>query len=156
MIVFLCCTGLSSPLEGIAAIFELQGQEYRLVGVPSSGRKIAYRTTPGRHFFMIAARHVNADFMKAEVSPGKTYFAAVTVRGGGGISLRPINRDIVRSERINRLREKTRFFEVSSKGEDFLKNNPEYRKKIDDIRYVKQAQWDRRPYHHSIRPEDGL
>lgn len=62
------------------------------IGTLSGETHMAYQASPGSHMFMIIGE--SADFMRAEVSAGKTYYAEVVPRMGvwkARFSLRPVN-----------------------------------------------------------------
>ncbi|HEX6690729.1 MAG TPA: hypothetical protein VF110_06215 [Burkholderiales bacterium] len=70
-------------------LFEVVNGELRFIGQLPTGNKIAYETTPGRKVFM--AYGTAADFMLAELSPGKTYYSIVRPNWGtGGFAPTPI------------------------------------------------------------------
>jgi len=75
-------------------VFEApDGQPARLVGIVAAKKKVAFRTTPGDHKFMVVGRE-NADFMQARLEPGKLYYALVRPRMGvlaSRFSLAPVN-----------------------------------------------------------------
>jgi hypothetical protein len=50
------------------------------IGTVSGGTHVAYQATPGTHLFMVVGE--SADFMSAELLPGKTYYAGVHARMG--------------------------------------------------------------------------
>lgn len=71
-------------------IFDTTTEETRIIGSLSRGTSFAYNTTPGRHVFMVIQE--NADFMEADLAPGKIYYAQGLVRMGfvtGRFSLWP-------------------------------------------------------------------
>ena len=54
------------------------GKKY--IGTISSQTQIAYQARPGKHLFMVVAE--NADFLRATLRRGKTYYVIVTPRPG--------------------------------------------------------------------------
>ena len=85
----------SSPYkyEVQSSVFEVEGERNRLVGIVSSGAKIAYETAPGRKLFMVIGE--NADFMEADLEAGRTYYVYVAPREGrwkARFSLKPLSR----------------------------------------------------------------
>ena len=55
-------------------------------------KKLAHRTTPGRHTYMVIGE--SADFMAADLQPGRVYYAVVQVRMGvwkARFSLNPVH-----------------------------------------------------------------
>jgi hypothetical protein len=70
-------------------LFEVVNGELRFIGQLPTGNKVAYETTPGRKVFM--AYGTAADFMLAELAPGKTYYSIVRPNWGtGGFAPTPI------------------------------------------------------------------
>ena len=76
-----------------SSVFEVSdNRPATLVGIVAAKKKLAYRTTPGPHTFMIIRE--SADFMYAELQPGRTYHAIAQVRMGVGkarFSLEPVH-----------------------------------------------------------------
>jgi hypothetical protein len=67
----------------------------KFIGVSSANTIVPYQADPGSHLFMVIGE--NADFLQAELLPGKTYYAQVTPRMGAWkarFSLRPQNGQI--------------------------------------------------------------
>ena len=70
-------------------LFEVVGGELKLIGQLPTGNKVVYETTPGKKVFM--AYGTAADYMLAELAPGKTYYAIVRPNWGtGGFAPTPI------------------------------------------------------------------
>ena len=63
-----------------ASLFEVSETETKYIGISTVGTKIAVKTNPGEHMFMVVSE--SADFMKAILEGGKTYYAMVTPRMG--------------------------------------------------------------------------
>ena len=63
-----------------ASAFDVTGSDTKFIGIISSGTKVSYDLTPGEHTLMVVGE--SADFMKATVLAGKTYYALVTPRMG--------------------------------------------------------------------------
>lgn len=73
-------------------LFEVVNGELKFIGVVANGTKIAYQTTPGEKVFM--AYGTAADFMKAKVVAGKTYFSILRPNWGtGGFAPTPIRKE---------------------------------------------------------------
>jgi hypothetical protein len=91
VIVFMRPSGTAFGIQ--SAVFEApDGQPARLVGIVAAKKKVAYRTTPGDHMFMVIGE--SADFMQARLEPGKVYYALVTPRMGvwkARFSLAPVH-----------------------------------------------------------------
>jgi hypothetical protein len=70
-------------------LFEVVGGELKLIGQLPTGNKVVYETTPGKKVFM--AYGTAADYMLAELAPGKTYYSIVRPNWGtGGFAPTPI------------------------------------------------------------------
>ena len=70
-------------------LFEVVNGELKFIGQVAMGNKVAYETTPGKKVFM--AYGTAADFMLAELAPGKTYYSIVRPNWGtGGFAPTPI------------------------------------------------------------------
>jgi len=79
VIVFLRASGGGFAVQ--SSVFEIpESGPARLVGIVAAKKKVAYRTSPGHHTFMVMGE--NADFMGADLLPGKLYFVVVQVRMG--------------------------------------------------------------------------
>ncbi len=77
-------------------LFEVINGELKFIGQLPTGNKVAYETTPGKKVFM--AYGTAADFMLADLQPGKTYYSIVRPNWGtGGFAPTPI-RDVKSSE----------------------------------------------------------
>ncbi|QSX35288.1 hypothetical protein JYB87_08895 [Shewanella avicenniae] len=63
-----------------ASIFDISSGEPVFIGILDNGTKLAHSVTPGKHVFMVVSEA--ADFMEAELIPGKTYYSIVTPRMG--------------------------------------------------------------------------
>jgi hypothetical protein len=75
-----------------SSVFDVTSDPPAFVGIISSGMKLAYVAAPGQHRFMVVSEA--ADFMDAQLMPGRTYYALVAPRIGfwkARFSLRPKN-----------------------------------------------------------------
>ncbi|HET9598467.1 MAG TPA: hypothetical protein VFP65_22960 [Anaeromyxobacteraceae bacterium] len=76
-----------------SSVFDATTPESKFIGIVSAHTKVAYRTTPGEHVFMVVSEA--ADFMSAQLEPGKTYYARVSARVGmwkARFSLAPVSK----------------------------------------------------------------
>lgn len=104
-----------------ASVFDVQGDDLKFVGIVNAKTKIAYDTTPGEHLFMVVGE--SADFMKADLLPGKNYFALVAPRMGmwkARFSLRP-----VRNDGSTNYNTSTKEFNDWVKNTNWVENTPE-------------------------------
>jgi len=75
-----------------AELFEISKGKIRFIGALPNGKKIVYKTSPGRKIYMAFGNA--ADFMMATVSAGKTYYSIVRPNWAtGGFAPTPIRRD---------------------------------------------------------------
>ena len=90
IVVFLRPKGLAGAIQ--AAIYEVEEPEpAKLIGLVAAMKKVAYRTTPGRHVFMSVSE--DADFITANLAAGKVYYVVVKAEGGtwkSNFSLKPV------------------------------------------------------------------
>ena len=78
MIVFLRPSGLGFAIQ--SSVFEVRGATPALVGIVAAKTKIAYHVDPGQRTFMALGE--SADFMTADLLPGRIYYAYVSPRIG--------------------------------------------------------------------------
>ena len=77
-VVVMRASGMAYKIQ--SSVFDVVGDENKLVGILPAKKKVAYVTTPGEHLFMVIGE--TADFMKADLVAGKTYYAVVVPRMG--------------------------------------------------------------------------
>ncbi len=114
LIIFMRASFVGSAIS--SSLFDITTTENKFLGVFKSGVKIAYDVDPGEHFFMVISE--SADFMKATVEAGKTYYALITPRPGGmkaRFSLKPLRQSDIESKDFAKWNQKT----------DLVENNPE-------------------------------
>ena len=63
-----------------SSVFDLTSGKSEIIGIASGRTKLAYSTDPGEHLFMVIGE--SADFMKADLEAGKTYYSTIRVRMG--------------------------------------------------------------------------
>ena len=69
------------------SLHDVSAPERKIVGILGIGQKLAYRVPPGTHQFMLTNRG-STDFMEANVSAGKTYYAIVQLQAESGYDQR--------------------------------------------------------------------
>jgi len=77
-----------------ATVYDITGNSETFIGILSGQTKAAHLTEPGEKLFMVVGE--NADFMKATLEAGKTYYALVSPRVGvwkARFSLLPVRKD---------------------------------------------------------------
>jgi hypothetical protein len=126
------------------------GETY--VGTVSSGTHVAYETTPGPHLFMVIAE--SADFMQAELLPGRTYYAGVHARMGvwkARFSFVPFNGAEVKEGRAEV--EDSRQVVANEAGRQWASQNaPNILEK--KTKYL--PAWERKPDRQTLRAESGI
>ena len=107
-----------------STVFDATSSGSKLVGIVSAKTKVAYKTSPGEHLFMVVSE--SADFLKADLAPGKTYYALVTPRMGiwkARFSIKAIHRDQIGSEDFKDWDSSTRFVENTPKSRAWAAQN---------------------------------
>jgi hypothetical protein len=96
-------------------LFEVVDGNLRLIGQLPTGNKVAYETTPGTKVFM--AYGTAADFMLAELAPGKTYYSVVRPNWGtGGFAPTPIRAEDMKSSEVQGWMSGTKLIEADPKA----------------------------------------
>lgn len=104
-----------------ASLFDVTTKDNLFIGIISAGTKLAFKTTPGKHMFMVVGE--NGDFMPGEFEGGKTYFAIVIPRMGlwkARFSLNPVHKNEMTSE-FQKRRSSVNFVENTPKSEAWAK-----------------------------------
>ncbi|MCP4391836.1 MAG: hypothetical protein GY802_26315 [Gammaproteobacteria bacterium] len=117
-VVFMRTSHLGGAIN--ASLFEVTDTGTEYIGISAVGTKVAVKTTPGEHLFMVVSEA--ADFMTAMLEGGKTYYAMVTPRIGAW---------------------KARFslWPFSSKpGAKFQNSGDQFQKWVDDTKLLTQSQ----------------
>ena len=63
-----------------SSIFDITSGKNEVIGIASGRTKIAYSTDPGEHRIIVIGE--SADFMKADLEAGKTYYGVIRTRMG--------------------------------------------------------------------------
>ncbi|HDZ01474.1 MAG TPA: hypothetical protein ENH52_08435 [Nitrospirae bacterium] len=77
------------------------------IGFVPYNQKLPYMAEPGEHLFMVVSEA--ADFMKADLLPGKTYYVRVVPRMGAWrarFSLAPVTKDQLKTDKVRKQIEK--------------------------------------------------
>ncbi len=77
-IIFIRSSIVGSAIQ--SSIFDATSTDTQFIGILSNGKKLSHMVDPGEHTFMVVSEA--ADFMKANMVGGKTYYAMVTPRMG--------------------------------------------------------------------------
>ena len=121
-IIFMRPSGFGGAIQ--STVFDATSPESKLVGIVSARTKIAYKTSPGEHLFMVIGE--SADFLKADLAAGKTYYALVTPRMGvwkARFSLEAIHKDKIGTEDFKDWDSSTRFVENTPKSRAWAAQN---------------------------------
>ena len=129
------------------------GNEY--IGTVSAKTHVAYQATPGRHMFMVVGE--SADFMSADLSEGKTYYAQVLARIGfwkARFSLVPSNGQFTQTQ-LDKWINTTRQVTANEEGRVWAKEN---RSSIMEKKEEYMMAWDEKPDENKqiLRKESGI
>ena len=122
VIIFMRPSAFGGAIQ--SSVFDVTTEENVLVGIVSSKAKVAHKTAPGEHIFMVVGE--SADFMKAELEQGKMYYAIVTPRMGvwkARFSLKPIHRDELTSEKFKAWSNSCNFVENTAGSYQWAQEN---------------------------------
>ena len=134
-----------------AAVYD--GDEF--VGFVPYNTKLAYLAEPGEHMFMVVSEA--ADFMKADLLPGKTYYVQVVPRMGAWrarFSLWPVTKAHLATESVRQWIDAARPVQNKPQAYQWAENN---RSSVMAKKAAYFSKWqtkpaDRQPY---LAPEDG-
>jgi hypothetical protein len=123
-----------------ASLYDVTKGEPIFIGILPNASRIAYDVDPGEHTFMVQSEA--ADFMRAHVSAGKTYYAIVTPRMGAWtarFSLAPVRSDDTSPSgsepaRIKEMKTNTKLLTNTNETREWFKTN------LGDIK-TKQAEF---------------
>lgn len=91
-VIFMRSSFIGSAVS--ASIYDVTNKNIKFIGILDNGKKLIYSVDPGKHTFMVVSEA--ADFMEADLSPGKNYYSITTPRMGvwkARFSLWPIKSD---------------------------------------------------------------
>ena len=63
-----------------ASLYDVTDGEIKFIGILNNETKVSYTTPPGKRIFMVVSEA--ADFMEADLTPGKNYYSIATPRMG--------------------------------------------------------------------------
>jgi len=118
-IVFIRSSFVGSAIQ--SSIFDVTSGDAQFIGILSNAKKLFYLVDPGKHTFMVTSEA--ADFMKASMVGGKTYYAMITPRMGAWkarFSMLP-----VRNGTGGEFQYDSERFQGFLKGSQFSENTPE-------------------------------
>jgi hypothetical protein len=137
-------------------LFEVVNGELKFIGQLPTGNKVAYETTPGKKVFM--AYGTAADFMLAELSPGKTYYSIVRPNWGtGGFAPTPIRFSDLNSKEAQEWKSGTKLIEAEPKAAEawFAENKDRLRGIYTDYWNRFQRKNDQEKFERTLLPPDG-
>ena len=91
-VVFIRSAFLAKAIQ--ASVYDITSGTPEFIGIVSNDTKVSYMTSPGEHMFMVVGE--SADFLKATVLEGKTYYTVVSPRMGfwkARFSMHPVRND---------------------------------------------------------------
>ena len=115
MVVFMRPSNFGGAIQ--STIYD--GKKY--ISTVSAGTRAAYQADPGEHMFMVIGE--SADFMKATLDVGKTYYAIVAARFGvwkARFSFKPVRRTESK-EQIDGWLGSTKLMEANEEGLQWAK-----------------------------------
>jgi len=137
-----------------SSVFDVTTEDNVLIGIVSSKTRVAYRTSPGRHLFMVIGE--SADFMAADLEGGKTYYVLVTPRMGvwkARFSLRPVHRDQLESNEFKNWKNACRPVEKLDTADRWAEENAA---SIQSKRESYYEKWKNRDVKPLLSREDGI
>ena len=122
VIIFMRPSSLGGAIQ--SSVFDVTTSDNVLVGIVSHKSKVAYRVAPGEHLFMVIG--ASADFMRADLESGKTYYALVTPRIGiwkARFSLKPVHKNEFTSDDFKDWNSTCEFVENTEASYQWAKDN---------------------------------
>jgi hypothetical protein len=155
LIVFMRSSFVGSAIS--ASIFDVTDKETKFVGIMYNATKVCYDVAPGEYIFMVIGE--SADFMKATVEAGKTYYALITPRPGAWkarFSFKPLRRSDLESADFAKWDSKTKLVKNTSDSEAWAGENAE---DIEEKRAEVWPEWCELPFEEqdemTLKLEDG-
>ncbi|MCX5691056.1 MAG: hypothetical protein NTV94_14930 [Planctomycetota bacterium] len=122
IVIFLRPSVVGGGVQSV--VYDTTHEKSELVGIVSSGSKVAFKTTRGEHSFMVVSE--SADFMRATLDANKTYYALVTPRMGAfraRFSLRPVTSEDIEKGRLAGWERSCVLYENAQGSRDWAVNN---------------------------------
>jgi hypothetical protein len=132
------------------SIFEVDEENRAvLIGILAAFKKIAHRTTPGRHLFMLIGG--DADFMTANIEAGKLYYVAVML-ADHAFTLQPVH--AAEHEELGERLAHTGWVETTPDSMAWARDNAQ---DIEAKRFKYYGIWRRKPSFERLAlfPDDG-
>ncbi len=141
IVVFMRPATFGGAIQSV--VYEATTPNHSMVGIVSSGTKVAYRTPPGEHMFMVVSE--SADFLRATLDAGKTYYVLVTPRMGvwrARFSLKPVRAADFDTSRFKSWDRSTKLYQNTDASQAWAVNNaPSVQKRRDEA----QPRWHNKP-----------
>ncbi len=160
-VVFLRSSTVGSMIK--SSIYEVTEGEIKFIGILKNKKKITYKTTPGKHTFMVVSEA--ADFMEAELDGGKTYYSIITPRMGAWkarFSMWPIRNDgttdyYIGSKDFDKWMKKAKLHEPDEKDREWYeKHQDSVKKKMDKYWPVWLEKTPEELAQRTLNPNDGV
>ncbi|HEX6156330.1 MAG TPA: hypothetical protein VFZ54_09930 [Burkholderiales bacterium] len=140
-----------------SSVFDVTTPETKFVAIVYPGQKFAHAVAPGEHTFMVIGE--SADFMRATVTAGRTYYALVTPRVGvwkARFSFRPVRESELGGSEFASWDATTQFVTNSPASLDWAQKNAA---DVNSKRSEYWAEWMSKPAHQqasqTLNPPDG-
>ncbi len=160
-VIFMRDTFVGSAIN--ASLYDVSGDQPEFIGIIANGTKVSYTTSPGPHTFMVVSEA--ADFMEAELAPGKTYYSLVTPRMGAWkarFSLWPIKSEVnaeyqLDSDEFAKWQRNTKVADITDKALGWYRSNkPSVMAKQAKYWPVWQTKSEADIAKRTLTPEDGI
>ena len=154
VVIFMRPQTMGFAVQSVA--YDIIGNENKLVGIVSAKKKVAYITNPGEHLFMVIGE--SADFMIADLTAGKTYYALVTPRMGWNkarFSLTPVHKNQVNLSNLESWKKACIFTENSESSHQWAEKHS---RNVEGMRGRYYEKWKQKPKESQpfLKPEDGF
>lgn len=109
------------------SIYDVSGKETKLLGLMKGRTKICHDIDPGEYIFMVVGEA--ADFMKATVLAGKTYYATIEPRLGAWqarYSLYPLRQSDLADDKFAKWDSETKLVEKTPAAEKWARSHAPY------------------------------
>ena len=131
----------------MALLYDISdGDQETFIGISDPATKVAYVAPAGRRRFMVVGE--TADFLDADLAPGKTYYALVISRPGwvaARYSFRPVRRTETQSGREAEWITEAQWVEPNERGQKYAS---------DHSRHAHSKKLGNLPKHEAKSPED--
>lgn len=160
-VVFMRSSFVGSLIK--ASIYEVTDNETKFIGILKNKTKIVYKTTPGKHTFMVVSEA--ADFMQANITEDKTYYSIITPRTGAmkaRFSMHPVSSKStakfnLNGKKFNKIKKKTKTVKMTKKSLNWYEKRHE---KIEKKRVKYWKKWQNKSDEdiakRTLNPGDGI